>query len=231
MLNPVRPENIALVLCACLLSFAPSVQAVSAGAPPPPPTWSLGEIDEPLTIPQEGVIVLHAVYEMYGFWTLGEGDATYTVTVSAQDGEEIAGEATYTHERSTLTWRAAAPPLEPSDALTIHLELINILPAVDEDIVRDIALVVSDSATPELIGAEIVHHVPTTGANRVNGLPGMPGYTCQAPNSAIKWAPATALPTWMHRLLSYNVALVTADDNLRIAVNVDSFANNLTYFT
>ena len=200
-------QRVTYLLIAGLLWIAPRALAVSEGAPPPPPTWRMGEvIDEPLTIPQEGVVVIRAVYETYGGF-YGDATATYAVRVTNSEGEEIAGSALYT-ESETLTWRADSPPLTPGEALTMHLELTNAPESNVEDLIVDLSLSVSVEATPALIDAANLTHTPDVGNRRLDG------HSCLAPSMTLTWSAPTELPDWMHRLLSYSVSLMGAEGDV-----------------
>ena len=110
-------QRVICLLVAGLLWIAPRALAVSEGAPPPPPTWRMGEaIDEPLTIPQEGVVVIRAIYETYGGF-YGDATATYAVRVT---NSPVCRRATWTRPAPSSTRRpGSAPASRRMDATTV----------------------------------------------------------------------------------------------------------------
>jgi hypothetical protein len=186
----------------CLLAFAPAGWAVSDGAPRDPPSWMVPAVDEPMTIPQEGVVVLQAsLYSTSGYYDVEA--PVYALTVTDAAGDEVAGEASYVegedYQPSALIWRASSGDLVPGGAYSIHLELTPHSASWKDVYEDDIALVVSETETPELLAASVVSH-----RTDISQTP-LWGTTCFAPNMVLEWAPAADFPEWMHRTLSYEL--------------------------
>jgi hypothetical protein len=215
-----------LLVSLCIALCAPLTWAVSAVAPPDAPTWDVPAVEEPVTVPQEGVVVLQAsMYNSTGFYDVEE--PSYTLTVTDAAGDEVAGEASYVeaedYHPSALIWRASSGALTPGATYTIHLDLAQHGASYEEAYVGDVELVVSEGETPELLAASVVSHRAD-----ISHIP-LRGTTCFAPNMVLQWAPAAALPEWMHRTLSYELGQVMTTGELIAAQTHNDFKVSKVY--
>ncbi|MGB0592597.1 MAG: hypothetical protein ACPGU1_23210 [Myxococcota bacterium] len=208
------------------LALAPTGWGFSDGAPPDPPTWMVPAVEEPLTIPQEGVVVLQASrYNPSGFYDVEP--PVYALTVTDAAGGEVAGEASYVvgedYQPSALIWRASSGELVPGEAYSIHLELTQHSASSEPAYEAEIDLVVSETETPELLAASVVSH-----RTDISHIP-LWGYTCFAPNMALQYSPSADFPEWMHRTLSYELGQVMTTGELLATQTHNNFKVSKVY--
>lgn len=221
-----RKHFLGPLVALCLLALAPAGWAVSDGAPPDPPTWMVPAVDEPLTVPQEGVVVLQAsLYNMSDYYDVEA--PVYALTVTDAAGDEVAGEASYVegedYQPSALIWRASSGELVPGEAYSIHLELTPHSASLEDAYEDDIALIASETETPELLAASVVSH-----RTDISYIP-IWGTTCFAPNMLLQYSPSAELPEWMHRTLSYELGQVMTTGELRAPQTHNNFKVSKVY--
>lgn len=204
-----------------LAMLTPPSKGFSDGAPPPPPTWQVPQIESPLWIPQEGVLTFQATLNtIQGLHS--EEAPTFTLSVSDAEGQEIAGESSYLeltpYGPHMLMWRASEP-LEPGSELSMSVTLVHHSESEQAPYEDEIALRVFESDTPALMGVEVNAHTPDLSRRPLGN------HTCYAPNVRVDWAPPAGLPEWMHRFLVYELGLMHTDGTLSSTEAFTAFSN------
>ena len=220
-------RGLAMIVSLGLLVLAPPGWAVTDGSDrASAPTWGVPAIPQPMTIPQEGVVVIQANFEQ-GWGDFEVEEPVFAVTLIDSEGDDVAGEAVFVDavesHPSALIWRAESGSLIPGASYTLRLDLTPHSASNQPNYTDDISLVVSESETPDVVASSVVTHRPMISGATLRD------HTCFAPRARFEWAPSEELPEWMHRTLSYDLGRLMSTGELLNPITHNQFKIFKTY--